>query len=121
MLPKFIYESLPYINLAIGVAEICFFHSFWTALSGAMFFGAGAVMWVLRSDNRRKDKRTKIRYQYNRGRELYEIKPFFYIVFGLLVTNWLNTPTLHLAGAAVALFGLYLLLKRGIYRRFTVS
>ena len=121
MLPKFIYESLAYINLSIGVAEICFFHSFWTAFSGAMFFGAGAVMWVLRSDNRRKDTRTKARYQYKRGRELYEIKPFFYIVFGLLVTNWIDTPTLHLAGAAVALFGFYVLLKRGIYRRCAVT
>jgi hypothetical protein len=118
MLPKFIYESLPYVNLTIGVSIICCYQSVFTAFSGLLFFAVGAVMWMLRSDHRRKDQHCRQINHLKLRRELYEVKPFFYIVFGLLATNWIDVVLVDLAGASVALFGLFVVIKRSIHRYY---
>ncbi len=121
-LPKPLYESLPYFYMAIGMAIIGHFQTVLMSFSGVCFFIAGAVMWVLRSDNRRKDVLFKRRNDSTGRPELYELKPFIYLLAGVLCSSWAELATEHavildIIGVAIAMSGLYLLLKRMIYRR----
>lgn len=118
MLPKTVYESLPYFYLAIGIVEITCYQTLLTSLSGMLFFTAGAIMWVLRSDNRRRDLVFNRKDDYGVNRELYELKPFVYIVIGVLAARWNDFYVVHFGAVAFALYGLFVLIKRILYRHF---
>lgn len=126
MTPKSIYESLPYCYMAIGMTVIGHFQSFLTSLGGVCFFAAGAVMWVLRSDYRRKDSLFKRKDEQDKWREWYELKPFIYMITGVLCSTWAEVGAdwallLDICGVVMAMLGFYWLMKRVIYRRFTSS
>ncbi len=116
MLPKSLYEALPYTHLTIGAAIICSYDTALLTLSGCLFFAVGAFMWAMRSDNRRQDQAKRLRDYGSFNRNWYEFKPFFYMLFGLLSVNHLEQSILTLLGMIVGLFGLYLVLQRALHR-----
>lgn len=104
MLPKSMYETLPYCYFIVG-------STLWLAsdrplelIAGILLFFAGAQQWILRSNYRRRDrikaylinKNKKFATQqlhhgyYPRG--LYEILPFIYIGLGYQLANLLHNP-----------------------------
>jgi hypothetical protein len=121
MLPRSFYEALPYINLVIGSVVIYRYDSVLLLLSGIMFFAAGAFMWSLRSDNRRKDQTFKITDYGSFNRNWYEFKPFFYMLFGLLTVTRSGSSILEMLGMLIGLFGLYLIVQRSLHRQLTLS
>lgn len=89
MLSKPIYESLPYLYLAIEYGLITYDPSFFTSISGGFFFLIGALLWNLRSHFRRSD------HEYARQKDdyhkiLYDLKPFAYFLSGILVVTWID-------------------------------
>lgn len=119
MLPKSVYEALPYTNLAIGAVIIYRYDTVLLTLSGVLFFAVGAFMWAMRSYNRRTNQHS---WQYDYGdfnRNWYEFKPFFYMLFGLLAVNRLESSILAMLGMIVGLYGLYLIILRSLHRHLT--
>ncbi|MFT4925417.1 MAG: hypothetical protein ACI8WB_001510 [Phenylobacterium sp.] len=115
--PKIIYEAFPYFHMTLGIVAISHFQTLLTSFSGVCFFAAGAVMWVLRSDNRRKDQIFKRKHDGGNWRELYELKPFLYILAGVLFSSWSQVMLVDMLGVGVAMVGVFQLMRRVIYRR----
>lgn len=55
--PKWLYEVLPYIYVASGLATILVLRNAMAVFSGLMLISAGAVVWFMRLTNRRVGSR----------------------------------------------------------------
>jgi len=115
MMPKAIYEILPYGYMSAGVAEISYFKTALSTSSGLLFFMAGAFIWILRSNNRRTDPEAA-RKIIDTGQSFYELKPFLLIVLGVLSLTWMNYWLVTPLASAFVIFGLYILYLRLSYR-----
>jgi len=120
MIPKVIYEISPYVYMAGGLAEITYFKTLVTTGSGLLFYVAGALIWVLRSNNRRTDPEG-MRKLINSNQSFYELKPFFLIAMGVLLFTWLNTWMALPFAALTIVIGAYLVVVRAVYRNKKVS
>tara|TARA_R110001583_G_scaffold9356_8_gene44497 strand:- start:900 stop:1379 length:480 start_codon:yes stop_codon:yes gene_type:complete len=106
MLPKPLYEILPYCYFIVG-------STLWLASStplelfaGVLLYIAGAQQWVQRSNYRRSDRiRTNLINNHLHLAEealhhdlyprwLYEMLPFFYIGLGYQLANLFHNPSL---------------------------
>lgn len=76
-LPKPIYENLPYAYFLISGYLLTFYQGWQIVLSAALFYGAGSIVIVTRSANRRLDNRHK-RIIHRIPENLYEYLPFIY-------------------------------------------
>lgn len=119
MLPKVVYELMPYGYMSVGVAEISYFKTLLTTTSGLLFFVAGALIWILRSNHRRTDPVVNRKNANNQS--FYEMKPFLLIAGSVLVYTWVNTAMVLPAAALTAAIGTYLLLARTVNRGKKVS
>lgn len=84
MLPKIIYENLPWAYLFSSLILILTSQD-WTVLGFAwLLFTGGSITWVLRSDHRRANRKIKENGQLNflLNDDVYESLPFFYIGVG---------------------------------------
>lgn len=120
MFPKVIYESLPYAYMSIGVVEINFFQTALATLSGVLFFFAGALVWIMRSDARRRDPEIT-RKHTDSGQLVYELKPFFLIFVGVMILAYVNNWLVYPFAGLVCLFGVYIMLIRNIHRQKRIS
>jgi len=120
MMPKVIYELLPYVCMVGGLAEVTYFKTIMTTGSGLLFYGAGALMWILRSNHRRTDPQAG-RKLVNDNQSFYELKPFFLIAIGVLLFTWLNTWMALPLSALTAMLGTYIIVLRSMHRRKKVS
>jgi len=120
MIPKTIYELLPYGYMSAGVAEIGYFKTLLSTGSGLLFFMAGAFVWVLRSNNRRTDPEST-RKLSGKTQGIYELKPFILIMIGVLLMTWMNYWVVTPLAAVVVMFGIYILFLRLSYRSKRVS
>ncbi len=75
VLAKPVYESLPYLYLAIGYGLITSDPSLFSSVSGMLFFFAGALVWNMRSHFRRRDP-DFFRKNESSHPTRYELKPF---------------------------------------------
>lgn len=121
MMPKFVYESLPYINLAVGCGILCAYQTISLTISGALFFLVGAFMWMMRSQNRRADQGVRLRDYGNFNSRLYEFKPFLYMLFALLSVNRISISLLEMIAVLIGLYGLHLVIKRSLHRHMAAS
>ncbi len=113
MLPKAIYEVLPYAYLFTALGLLAG-HSDLIVLGFAWLLYTGAVIiWVLRSDARRinprqpKDKKRIFLHD-----DFYESLPFFYLGGGILVMRFLGDAVFFYAGLMLLLFGVSVLVVR---------
>ena len=118
MLPTKLYEALPYVYIATGVAVLLSYSS-WLALVCALLLTlAGAVVWILRSDNRRSDIRGA-RFKYGGWLPfwLYEMLPFACVMTALLV--FAVSSNMYFYPFAMILLGVgtHVWLLRGSYRK----
>ncbi len=117
MLPLMLYEMLPLIYLT-GGAVMLGIGEYWLILFSAMlFYSGGALIWIMRSDNRRTDHDPPNANKKSSLPEwLYEIKPFIYIFLGIMLMR----SELHISGFVGGLlficWGLYCLLRRSSHR-----
>lgn len=121
MLPKPLYESLPYFCLVFGALSMIFPTDLLQAISGGILYSSGSAIWIMRSQNRRSDAlRTPLKpHRYLPWHEasllpepLYEAIPFIYILIGILLQSHTEASTLHYAGCAATTLGLGLLIIR---------
>ncbi len=106
MLPKPLYEILPYGYFIVGGGLWLVSTSALETLAGVLLYFAGAQQWVLRSNYRRSDRvRTNLINNHLQLAEeqlhhplyprwLYEMLPFVYIGLGYQLANLLHNSSL---------------------------
>lgn len=118
MVPKPLYELIPYLYLVSGGVIVAGLRGYATPV-GLLLFAFGAWLWLMRSDyrriNLRQPKYAGVRYFW--GESLYEMQPFFYILTGLLVVGLLQHPIRLLSGPVMVLVGVAVLLLRTSRRK----
>jgi protein-S-isoprenylcysteine O-methyltransferase Ste14 len=118
MLPQKIYEVLPYAYVCIGVSVIVSIDSWLAVVSGVVIATVGAVVWILRSDNRRSDiKGAREKYGGVMPFWLYEMLPFSYFMLAMLL--FVMTSNVYAYPFAVILMGVGIQVwgLRGSYRK----
>lgn len=106
MLPKTVYELLPYFYLS-GSMALMGFHPDWVVVAFAwVLYTAGSVTWVLRSDARRiNPRRPKHKNNMFLHDDIYESMPFFYIGGSILVMRYMGDSVLFYAGMILFVLG----------------
>ncbi len=106
MLPKPLYEALPYGYFIVGSALWLAHEGPLQLMAGMLLYFAGAQQWILRSHYRRGDRirANLINRHHERARQqlqhpvyprwLYETLPFAYIGSGYLLANLIQNPGL---------------------------
>lgn len=92
--PKPIYEGLPYLYFTAGLLLLFLFRESLNAITLAiatMLYIAGSILWIKRSNARRRDRRENRRFQSQLHfrtdlsyypQWLYEEQPFIYLAAG---------------------------------------
>lgn len=113
MIPKPLYESLPFLLMFFGACVIAVLAGYATP-AGLLLYGFGAWIWLVRSDKRRLNERQPrvLGKRIYRAETLYEFEPFLYILIGLLVLGWLQHDVRWVSGPLMIVFGLAVLLMR---------
>ncbi len=118
MLPSKLYEVLPYAYIATGVAVLLSYDNWLAVVCALLLTFAGAVVWILRSDNRRSDMKGA-RYKYGGVMPfwLYEMLPFACVMSALCV--FAVSGNMYFYPFAMILLGVgtHLWLLRGSYRK----
>ncbi len=117
MLPKPLYELLPYLYILAGSSIIMTLDGASTPVGFLLYF-FGAWIWMIRSESRRRNSRQR---QSNLHRAywspvLYELQPFCYTWVGLLIIDWVDHPLLHISGSLLITIGVTVLLSRHFSR-----
>ena len=116
MVPGKVYEILPYAYIAAGVTVPLLLKSWLGLFSGVLLMVLGAVVWVMRSDNRRSDGFRN----HNHGSMpfwLYECLPFSYGIAAVLIFMLSENIYLFPSAAILLVVGLQLWFMRGLYRK----
>ncbi|WP_207062599.1 hypothetical protein [Motiliproteus sp. SC1-56] len=116
---KPVYESLPYLYLAVGVVAVLVLHHPLAYLCGALLYAAGAAIWVMRSAYRRRNhNRVPVgaRRSLQVPEQLYEYLPFIYIAIGVAILVAIDSPLRFLPGLLFCLAGGLVWMIRAIYR-----
>lgn len=118
MLPAKLYEAVPYIYIAIGSAILLAINSWLAIASGLLIVFAGAVIWILRSDNRRSDiKGARNKYGGVLPFWCYEILPFSYCIVAILLFTGSGNMYFYPSAMIMLLVGMQLWLLRSSYRK----
>lgn len=107
MLPKPIYEALPFCYFFVGSGLWLYGDSTIEVIAGILLYIASAQQWILRTSHRRPDRinaklvgrsRKQILNQDKRllPRNLYEAMPFVYIALGYMVSNATQSSNIEL-------------------------
>ena len=121
MLPTLLYEMLPIMCLFLGVLLLNMAHEFLLLFSAVLFYWAGAITWMMRSEYRRTDDQNIIAHTLLFFPELlYEILPFINLFIGIILLR--NTQLyLVIAGTILILWALYYATKRYVYRCMSIA
>jgi len=115
MLPTLLYEALPLIYIASGSVMLTTGQSSLTLAAAVLLYFAGAFIWIMRSENRRTDRRTGPSHKFIFLPEaLYEFKPFFYLFIGLLL---IRNEVFLIAGALIIFWALFCEIRRSRNRK----
>lgn len=116
--PKFIYENLPYLYLLVSGYLIAYFDNWGAFVSAALFYFAGCIILVTRSDHRRTDKKKiKKKNSYTIPTIVYEYLPYCYCAIALVLLLKTNHVSLQFLAIVLMIFALRNLLCRGSNRR----
>lgn len=121
MLPILLYEPLPLIYLCGGATLMVTGESGLLLMSASLFYWAGALIWVIRSKNRRTDISSS---RYNLSHKffifpesLYEFRPYFYSFVGILLLRNTDQTVWLVTGSLLILWAIYCLYRRSVNRR----
>ncbi|SEH60475.1 hypothetical protein SAMN05660691_00466 [Rheinheimera pacifica] len=118
MLPAKLYETLPYAYIAVGSAILLGINSWLAVVSGLLMVFAGAVIWVLRSDNRRSDiKGARNKYGGVLPFWFYEMLPFSYCIVAMLLFTGSDNMYFYPSAMIMLVVGMQLWLLRSSYRK----
>ncbi|MBN1007245.1 MULTISPECIES: hypothetical protein [Amphritea] len=118
-LPTPVYESLPYLYFAIcSLLAIGYHQSPAMLIAALLLYLCGSVIWVMRSNYRRRDRREHrlLLSQISRGNVegyapewLYESLPFAYLAGGVTCYTLVENPLGFVSGTLLVLAGLIVL------------
>lgn len=115
MLPKVIYELIPYFYMSAGVAEISYFHTRVSTVLGLVIFLVGTFIWIIRSEHRRQDPKVT-RKERGLNNTLYEAKPFLLILCGVVANTWTTNWAIYPLALCFMLLGIYFVFLRTQHR-----
>jgi len=113
MVPKQLYESLPYLYMVAGIAVLVAIGNYFALFSGLMLFLAGSLIWILRSDHRRASRKQRGPLPY----WLYELQPFIYAAVGISLCLYAQNMYFYPSAALLTVAGLQIWYLRGAQRR----
>ena len=87
MLPTYVYESLPVAYISIGITLISQSTNNMFLFSGTIFYICGAIIWIMRSNFRRKDRFIVPKKNILLPEIVYETLPFVYILLSISFVN----------------------------------
>lgn len=125
MLPKPLYESLPYFSLVTGALSVVFPTDILQAASGLLLYWVGAFVWIIRSQHRRIDNNSYPLLNANSlpwhktshlPEPIYEAMPFIYILSGSLILRYSPHLPAIFAGFTLLTLGLTIWTQRHISR-----
>jgi hypothetical protein len=118
MLPAKLYETIPYAYIAVGCVILLGINSWLAVVSGVLIVFAGAVIWVLRSDNRRSDiKDARNKYGGVLPFWFYEMLPFNYGIVAMLLFTGSDNVYFYPSAMIMLVVGIQLWLLRSSYRK----
>lgn len=118
MLPAKLYETIPYAYIAVGCVILLGINSWLAVVSGVLIVFAGAVIWVLRSDNRRSDiKDARNKYGGVLSFWFYEMLPFNYGIVAMLLFTGSDNVYFYPSAMIMLVVGIQLWLLRSSYRK----
>ena len=118
MWPEKVYEVLPYAYVTAGIGVMVSVESVLAFVAGALMASAGAVVWVLRSDNRRSDiKNAREKYGGVLPFWLYELLPFSYFMLAVMLFTGSDNVYFYPFAMILLVIGVHLWLLRSSYRK----
>lgn len=105
-MPKFLYEAVPWFCLGFGTSAYLIMDIWFAKVFALVLYAMGAWIWILRSNYRRSDRKSR-RIEGSRvGFAFYEALPFIYVgvsvfIWGLSENFWfLPSSVLFLLAAS---------------------
>jgi hypothetical protein len=89
-------------------------------MSGVLLIVAGALVWILRSDHRRRDLHNESSRHGTLPFWLYELQPFMYVTGGLLLWQTSDNQYFYPSALVLIVVGLQIWLMRNSQRRHQV-
>ncbi len=121
MLPQRIYESLPYAYLVLGLAILCSVKNPYALASSFLFVLAGAVVWIVRSEHRRKRHRLTGQLHGFLPFWCYELLPFSYLTLGLSLLVYSDNLMMYPSAVILTVIGLQVWTLRALQRRVALG
>jgi hypothetical protein len=112
MIPRQLYETLPYLYMVAGVAVLVAIGNYFAIFSGLMLFLAGSLIWILRSDHRRASRKQQGPIPY----WLYELQPFIYSAVGITLALYAQSMYFYPSAVLLTVTGLQVWYLRGVQR-----
>jgi hypothetical protein len=120
MLPNRVYEVLPYSYICLGTLSMSLLDNYVAVMSGVILIVAGALVWILRSDHRRRDLNNQSSRHGFLPFWLYELQPFMYVTGGLLLWQTSNNQYFYPSALVLIVVGLQIWLMRNSQRQHQV-
>lgn len=112
MLPKTVYENLPYIYFLISGGLLVLGSEWALIFSAGVFYVVACIVLVSRSAHRRLDKYKRKPLKYLFPELVYEYLPYTYCAIGIFVLMSTTNPFYQFSGFALLILALRNLLCR---------
>ncbi|MEI8600517.1 hypothetical protein P4S55_05090 [Shewanella sp. PP-Sp27a-2] len=116
MLTKPLYEILPFGYMALGSSSFIALDINYALVAATIVFVLGARIYVMRSQNRRTDSVRRRKSGYL-PEMIYNFLPFIYLIAALAIFKFLPKDLYPILAICLLSYGLYILVRRSLYRR----
>ncbi|AUD61242.1 hypothetical protein Q4Q54_15240 [Shewanella sp. SP2S2-4] len=116
MLTKPLYEILPFGYMALGSSSFIALDINYALVAATVVFVLGARIYVMRSQNRRTDSVRRRKSGYL-PEMIYNFLPFIYLIAALAIFKFLPKDLYPILAICLLSYGLYILVRRSLYRR----
>jgi len=121
VLPKIIYENLPYIYFLISGGLLVLGNEWALIFSSGIFYAAACIVLVTRSAHRRLDKQKNLAVKHFFPELVYEYLPYTYGAVGLFILMTTKDSFFQFGGFILLVLALRNLLCRRSNRNKTPS
>ncbi len=113
MLPKPLYEIMPYIYLGLGTSLVISGENHFMFFGGCALFIAGAMIAFVRSEYRRIDENlVPVNKTIVLPDEVYQFLPYGYLLISLIIIRFSDDRFSHVAASLLISLGLFRLYQR---------